>query len=219
MKKIIFAVVLFLSTTVLSFAQDLITKKDGSVFEAKVLEVEQSQIAFKKYSNLEGPTYRVDLADIKSIVYENGEIEEYNVSSEPEKKASLPQGMMTYNGWSGKVSVGGVTMEDDLLDKYFAESDLEVFNNGRTMMTVGGIVGVIGAIPFGWCVGAALAGGDVNSGVFITSTIAFLGGMIVSLCGESKVKEAVYNYNSVLAFQPKVHFGATHSGIGLALSF
>ena len=42
-----------------SKAQDVIVKKDGSTVVSKVLEVNQDDIKYKKYSNLDGPTYTI----------------------------------------------------------------------------------------------------------------------------------------------------------------
>ena len=55
------------------FAQDVIVKKDGSTIISKVLEVDKKTIKYKKFSNLGGPTYSVDVEEITSINYENGE--------------------------------------------------------------------------------------------------------------------------------------------------
>lgn len=55
------------------YAQDVIVKKDGSTILSKVLEVNVSDIKFKKYSNMEGPTYTIPIKDILSINYSNGD--------------------------------------------------------------------------------------------------------------------------------------------------
>ena len=54
-----------------SKAQDVIVKKDGSTVMSKVLEVNQDDIKYKKYSNLDGPTYTIYKKEIASINYEN----------------------------------------------------------------------------------------------------------------------------------------------------
>ena len=77
MKK--FFLVLFLSYfshTV--FAQDIITFADGKTVEAKVLEVTQDEIKYKKYRYQEGPLYSVDKSTVKQIKYAYGEIEEFD---------------------------------------------------------------------------------------------------------------------------------------------
>ncbi len=54
-------------------AQDVIVKRDGSTIISKVLEVNTSNIKYKKYSNQDGPTYTINKADVMTINYENGE--------------------------------------------------------------------------------------------------------------------------------------------------
>ena len=56
MKKLYFVLfVSFLSQIVL--AQDVIVKRDGSSIISKVLEVNTDDVKYKKFSNLNGPTY------------------------------------------------------------------------------------------------------------------------------------------------------------------
>lgn len=72
MKKVYFvSVVSFLSQIV--FAQDVIVKRDGSSIISKVLEVNTDDVKYKKFSNLNGPTYTIKKSDLLSINYENGE--------------------------------------------------------------------------------------------------------------------------------------------------
>lgn len=56
-------------------AQDVIVKKDGSTILSKVLEINSSDIKYKKHSNLNGPTYTIAKSELLSINYENGEKE------------------------------------------------------------------------------------------------------------------------------------------------
>ncbi|MBP5474614.1 MAG: hypothetical protein J6X92_07655 [Bacteroidales bacterium] len=199
------------------FAQDIITKKDGTDIQAKVIEVGPSQISYKTYSNINGPTYTMNLSDILMITYENGFREMYNVNNET--KSSLPQGVMTYNSWSGKVSVGGITLENEMLERYFTPENYNLYKKGKRTSTIGGIVGCIGACPFGWSVGTWLGGGEVNAGLFIGGGTVMIGGLIVSAIGEKNMKKAINSYNSTLASKPVLNFGATPNGIGLALVF
>lgn len=54
-------------------AQDVIVKKDGSTILSKVLEVNPSDIKYKKFSNQNGPTYTINKSEVMAINYENGE--------------------------------------------------------------------------------------------------------------------------------------------------
>ncbi|MBR5255429.1 MAG: hypothetical protein IKV62_01465 [Bacteroidales bacterium] len=217
MKKIIILLGCFLFGCVM-YAQDIITKKDGTDIQTKVTEVGESQISYKKFSNLNGPVYTISISDVLMITYENGEREMYNV----EKKSSLPQGVMTYNSWSGKVSVGGVTVENEMLDRFFTPEDYQLFKRGRSVTTVGSIFAVAGALPFGYSLGYMGAAGETdetNMALLIGGGAVMVAGFIVGFTGESKMKKAIANYNSALTFQPEVHFGATNYGVGIALVF
>lgn len=81
MKKtfILFVSSLLWNTTV--SAQDVIVKKDGSTIISKVLEINQSNVKYKKYSNQRGPIYTINKSDLLSINYENGEKETYENTS------------------------------------------------------------------------------------------------------------------------------------------
>ena len=49
-------------------AQDVITLKDGSDVQAKILEVTTSEIKYKKYSNPDGPVFTVNKTDVSTII-------------------------------------------------------------------------------------------------------------------------------------------------------
>lgn len=53
-------------------AQELIVKKDGSRIEAKVLEIGEKDIKYKKATHLDGPTYLVSVANVVYIQFEDG---------------------------------------------------------------------------------------------------------------------------------------------------
>ena len=53
-------------------AQDNILQKDGSSMDVKVLEVGLEKVRYKRFDNLDGPTYSIDKSKIFMIRYENG---------------------------------------------------------------------------------------------------------------------------------------------------
>jgi len=74
MKRLVLA--LFLAIIAGStFAQDVIIKNDGSTVLCKVQEISNSEIKYKKWSNLDGPVYRLSVTDVTRINFENGEVE------------------------------------------------------------------------------------------------------------------------------------------------
>lgn len=78
---------LLLSLTIPTNAQDVIVLKTNSTILSKVLEINSSEIKYKKYSNPNGPTYTIGKNEIVAINYENGEkelFEEQDISTSTE---------------------------------------------------------------------------------------------------------------------------------------
>jgi len=70
MKKTLLFLLMLLHLTIQ--AQDVIVLNDATEFEAKVLEINEDNIRYKKWNNLEGPTYVINAKEIFFIKYENG---------------------------------------------------------------------------------------------------------------------------------------------------
>ena len=81
MKQFLIEAFFALSATYVS-AQDVIVKKDGNTILSKVLEVNTSDIKYKKFSNQNGPTYTINKSEIMSINYENGEKDDFSINQE-----------------------------------------------------------------------------------------------------------------------------------------
>lgn len=75
MKKTLLLLIAVLCGVMTAAAQDLIVKKDATQIEAKVTEITPDAVRYKRYSNPDGPTYVLPVADIRYIQYANGEKE------------------------------------------------------------------------------------------------------------------------------------------------
>ena len=64
----------------IAFAQDEIVLKNGDIIKAKVSEVGTDQIKYKKWENLEGPTYSSKKDEVFMIKYENGSKDVFSAS-------------------------------------------------------------------------------------------------------------------------------------------
>lgn len=53
-------------------AQDVIVKKNGNTVVCRVIEVGQTEIVYKRWTELQGNNYVMNISDIASIHYENG---------------------------------------------------------------------------------------------------------------------------------------------------
>ncbi len=54
-------------------AQDVIIFKDATELKAKIVSISQDEVGYKRWSNMEGPTYTTSKSQIFYIKYENGE--------------------------------------------------------------------------------------------------------------------------------------------------
>ena len=74
MRKTILLLLVFANTFNL-FCQDLIITKNAERIEAKVVEIGDATVKYKKWDYLDGPNYTILKSDISSILYQNGEVE------------------------------------------------------------------------------------------------------------------------------------------------
>lgn len=73
MKQLFFVLTILITQNL--FCQDSIHKKNGDIIAAKVLEISDSEVKFKKAENLNGPTYAELKSGLLYIKFENGTID------------------------------------------------------------------------------------------------------------------------------------------------
>jgi hypothetical protein len=65
--------ILILITTILGTkAQDIIVKNDKTEIKAKIEEITETTIKYKKFEMLDGPIYNISVSDVFMIMYKNG---------------------------------------------------------------------------------------------------------------------------------------------------
>jgi hypothetical protein len=71
------ALLIFIAIFTFNFAhgQDKVFLKSGENIEAKILEINIDVVKYKKFTNLDGPTFTIIKSDIHMVIYENGESE------------------------------------------------------------------------------------------------------------------------------------------------
>lgn len=115
---------LFLCFTLFSFvaySQDLITTKKGEDIQAKVLEINTSQVKYKKTDNLEGPTYTILKSDVLMIRYANGSKDIFAESFRTIKKETMEP----------KQEEIIVEVEQDTIKKTITQKGREFYLNGQ----------------------------------------------------------------------------------------
>lgn len=71
------------------FAQDIITKHNGEEIQVKVINVNDKEINYIKWSNMNGPTYTIPVSEVFMIKYENGEKDVFNEKEIQHKQQSV----------------------------------------------------------------------------------------------------------------------------------
>lgn len=70
--------IVFICLAGFAYSQDQLFKKDNSKIEAKILEINTTEIKYKLFNNPDGPTYIVLKNEVAMIIYQNGTHEVFN---------------------------------------------------------------------------------------------------------------------------------------------
>ncbi|MFT2011336.1 hypothetical protein ACMA1I_21875 [Pontibacter sp. 13R65] len=84
MKKTLLTTILGIFSVAFCFAQDVITTRTGEDIQAKIFEVSQLEVKYKRFDNQTGPTFILPKSEILLVLYENGTSDMFN--SEPVKE-------------------------------------------------------------------------------------------------------------------------------------
>ena len=86
MKRFYITVLILLAGIYSVTAQDLIIMRDGNIIEARVMEISLTEIKYKRFEHLDGPTIVIPAANVLSIRYESGTSEVINTVPAIEKQ-------------------------------------------------------------------------------------------------------------------------------------
>lgn len=78
-------------------AQDVIVKKDGSTIVCRIVEVNTSEIVYKKWTDLSGSNYVMNRADASAINYESGRKENLSEKTNLYAPSNQNDGTQQYN--------------------------------------------------------------------------------------------------------------------------
>lgn len=161
-------------TAVTVAAQDVIVKRDRSTILAKVLKITQSEVEYKKASNIDGPTYSISKNDVLAINYENGECDTFDDASKDNAAEKTTTSTVTPTETAPTISHNYASQPFSMngLAAYQEKEDL--LRSARTNKTWGTVCFVVG-------VGTGLAGLLLSEGIFDvidpTTSYVMAGGM------------------------------------------
>lgn len=96
-----------------TYSQDsLFLKSDTAKLIVKIIEVNPSDLKYKKFTNLDGPIYTIEKKEVRRIIYQNGEIDDYELESIKNKQQStdlIPGSriLLAYIATEGEGNVNG----------------------------------------------------------------------------------------------------------------
>ncbi len=123
-------------------------KRDGSTIVCRVVEVNKSEVIYKRWGNLEGPNYVMNLTDISAVNYENGEKIRMD---ETQKSEGAPATITTTPLSVVQKNTGQQMVSDDELLKMTEKIKRPMTPKAKKLILVGSIVG--GALV---CVGTPM---------------------------------------------------------------
>lgn len=91
-----------------AYAQDIIYLKDGSTVKAKISEINDGDVKYKRFDNPEGPTYTISRDRAEKVVFENGVEEILASENAPAQKSGEYSKASWYNPakWTARYPVG-----------------------------------------------------------------------------------------------------------------
>ena len=186
----------------IAMAQDVIVKTDNTTILSKVIEVNPTEVKYKKWSNQDGPTYSISRQELSRINYQNGDTEYYSNS---QKNANdIPQhhfnnvdkGYLDNEGGfvGGRIRLNGRMLSDYEIQKLVDEQSFQLYLKGKKQINTGLLFDVIGAISFVTAVSLAYSS-DFNLDYMGTSLACLLiaggtipTGIIVGASGKKKTQ-------------------------------
>lgn len=127
------------SLFMLSIAQDVIIMRNGDEIKAKVYEITSSDVKYKKFSNLNGPTYTCSKSDIFMIKYKNGD---KDVFEKDLTKGKNKQQKDNNQKISGQIPARPATDNKEIIAKYNKNIRVNLKPSNKDAKHALGIMGV-----------------------------------------------------------------------------
>ena len=116
-------------------AQDVIITKEGKKINAKVTEINEGDIRYKNFDNLEGPSYSMKKSEISSILYQNGKVEVFNTNNNT--TPTPPTNYNTIPTQTTEIETEGYTEYDLYKAKKLKRAGITCFSIGTTCLLTG----------------------------------------------------------------------------------
>lgn len=209
-----YATLILLCIAGMATAQDVIVKTDNSTILSKVLEITSTEIKYKKWDNQDGPLYSISRSEIKSINYENGEVENFSEVTQTSQKPQPPKvqylnSYMTKSG--GRLYLNGRPLSNYEIQKLVGQEGFQQYQKGRKLGQTGIILDVVGGIALVVAEAINLFSPDLNSNLgpsaldtpafktemtfLIVGCITLGTGILLGVFGSENIEKVAEEYN------------------------
>ena len=111
-------------------AKDLIVTTDKESIDAKIIEVSDEEVKYKKLNNLNGPTFVLKTSKIYTVVYENGDVQVFTPSASTQEQVKVPEAQNAENIGNSEdlatpnyLSLSPVTRDRGLNGKHLSDKE------------------------------------------------------------------------------------------------
>lgn len=199
---------LFLSSLHVN-AQDVIVKKDNSTILSKITKVSTTEIEFKKWSNLDGPTYIISISDVIRINYENGEYDIFETTQYDDNKVNeadnprYVKGILEVKSGS-KLALNGNRLSDNEVRDLLGKEYYSDYQTGKRFLNAAGVLEVVfilTAIPAFYLIAGGIASRNVTGLTFglLFASVSVPCGILFGVfdgVGSRRIRGVVNEYNS-----------------------
>lgn len=213
-------------------AQDTIILKNGMELTSKIIEITNTEISYKNWSNIDGPIYRVKKSEISKIKYQNGTSDVFDAFSNSyneklqinlEKSAEIE---MKTSAWGTSFWQNGVKLTKSQVNNIIKNTNIEAYREiqlAKSYRLVGGIFSGVGGGIALWSLIDMASGGEPSWTTIGIAAGAVTVGLLIGIADYSHTTSAIMIYNKGIkqigANTINLKFGLCQHGIGLNLNF
>jgi len=205
-------IIIFLLSGMSINAQDVISLRNSDIIIAKVIKLSETEIMYKRFDDIGGPTLTISKSEVYGIYYEYGTQEIFS----PELVFIKKREILQY----GEALAGPKQIRAAMSDNNKA---LNKYNCGQITFGVGAGIFSSGIIVLLWEVmPLGLNFIDGNYSYLIVGASGTVTGLIIMHLGNKMIPKSVKLYNSKLNVNStslNIDFGFTLTGIGLTMRF
>lgn len=205
-------------------AQDIIVTAKAERIEALITEVSSTEIRYKKWDFQDGPTFVLNVVDLSSIIYKNGEVQVFNKKNE--KSA--------FNDSTSHESLGYIYRSDGefvFQGRYMSAKEyaqilekncplaFQKYQKAERLAIAGAVFVGIG----GGCLIGGLCMFSISPETFIAldavCLISCSVGIPLLVVGLKNEQKSIDIYNRNCASQLELSLNLNQTGMGIALNF